>query len=262
MFPGRAIKAIRKGRGAVLCKLFLLLAIFFSASKAIAQDLGDDRDSLVRLIEAKSIKLTEIGDAPFRIVMGPARFLHNNTYLLCDSAAWDVNANVIDIMGHVQIIQKDTYLVSDYATYVADDNIVQFRGTVVKLYNKKGDQLKTRFLDYNTADSVATFYNGGAMRSAKGDIVEGLEGIYDSAERMFMFNDDVNMYSDSIFLKSEMVEYHSAQEVAMFGENTVAWRGRDTLFSNNMEYATRSKTLVLKTDNYIATRTRNSGPDG
>ena len=254
MFPGRAIKAIRKGRGAVLCKLFLLLAIFFSASKAIAQDLGDDRDSLVRLIEAKSIKLTEIGDAPFRIVMGPARFLHNNTYLLCDSAAWDVNANVIDIMGHVQIIQKDTYLVSDYATYVADDNIVQFRGTVVKLYNKKGDQLKTRFLDYNTADSVATFYNGGAMRSAKGDIVEGLEGIYDSAERMFMFNDDVNMYSDSIFLKSEMVEYHSAQEVAMFGENTVAWRGRDTLFSNNMEYATRSKTLVLKTDNYIATQ--------
>lgn len=186
--------------------------------------------------------------------MGPARFLHNNTYLLCDSAAWDVNANVIDAMGHVQIIQNDTYLVSDFATYIADDNIVQFRGTEVKLYNKKGDQLKTRFLDYNTADSVATFYNGGAMRSAKGDIVEGLEGIYDSAERMFMFNDDVNMYSDSIFLKSEMVEYHSNQEVAMFGENTVAWKGRDTLFSNNMEYATKSKTLILKTDNYIATQ--------
>ncbi|MBP5390984.1 MAG: hypothetical protein J6Y40_02750 [Bacteroidales bacterium] len=253
MFSGRVITAIRNGRGATLCMLFLLLAIF-TGNKATAQDFGQDRDSLVRLIEAKSIKLTDIDGAPFRIVNGPARFLHNNTYLLCDSAAWDVNANVIDAMGHVQIIQNDTYLVSDFATYVADDNIVQFRGTVVKLYNKKGDQLKTRFLDYNTADSVATFYNGGAMRSAKGDIVEGLEGIYDSAERMFMFNDDVNMYSDSIFLKSEMVEYHSAQEVAIFSENTVAWRGRDTLFSNNMEYATRSKTLVLKADNYIATQ--------
>jgi lipopolysaccharide export system protein LptA len=252
MFSGRVISAIRKGRGVTLCMLFLLLAVF-TGSKAAAQDY-EDRDSLVRLIEAKSIKLTDIDGAPFRIVKGPARFLHNNTYLLCDSAAWDVNANVIDVMGHVQIIQQDTYLVSDFATYLANDNIVQFRGTVVKLYNKKGDQLKTRFLDYNTADSVATFYNGGAMRSAKGDIVEGLEGIYDSAERMFMFNDDVNMYSDSIFLKSEMVEYHSAQEVAIFSENTVAWRGRDTLFSNNMEYATRSKTLVLKADNYIATQ--------
>ena len=254
MFSGRVIAAIRSGRGTLLCSLFLLLAIFFTSSNAGAQDFGQDRDSLVRLIEAKSIKLTDINGAPFRVVKGPARFLHNNTYLLCDSTAWDVNANVIDIMGHVQIIQNDTYLTSDFATYIADDNLVQFRGTIVKLYNKKGDQLKTRFLDYNTADSVATFYNGGAMRSAKGDIVEGLEGIYDSAERMFMFNDDVNMYSDSIFLKSEMVEYHSAQEVAMFGENTVAWRGRDTLFSNNMEYATRSKTLILKTDNYIATQ--------
>lgn len=255
MFSGRVIRAICNRRGKALCGAFLsVLFLFLASSSATAQDLGQDRDSLVRLIEAKSIKLTEIGGSPFRIVMGPARFLHNNTYLLCDSAAWDVNANVIDAMGHVQIIQNDTYLVSDFATYIADDNIVQFRGTEVKLYNKKGDQLKTRFLDYNTADSVATFYNGGAMRSSKGDIVEGLEGIYDSAERMFMFNDDVNMYSDSIFLKSEMVEYHSNQEVAMFGENTVAWKGRDTLFSNNMEYATKSKTLILKTDNYIATQ--------
>ena len=253
MFPGRVINANRNGRGFISSAIFFL-ALFLTAATTVSAQDYEDRDSLVRLIEAKSIKLTELGGSPYRIVKGPARFLHNNTYLLCDSAAWDVNANVIDIMGHVQIIQKDTYLTSDFATYIADDNIVQFRGTVVKLYNKKGDQLKTRFLDYNTADSVATFYNGGAMRSAKGDIVEGLEGIYDSAERMFMFNDDVNMYSDSIFLKSEMVEYHSTQEVAMFSENTVAWRGRDTLFSNNMEYATRSKTLVLKTDNYIATQ--------
>ncbi|MBR5074697.1 MAG: hypothetical protein IKX26_05660 [Bacteroidales bacterium] len=263
MFLRRATGTFEGGRGEVSCKRSLFpgrvfaivaLLLLFLNGTASAQDFAQDRDSLVRLIEAKSIKLTDINGAPFRIVKGPARFLHNNTYLLCDSAAWDVNANVIDAMGHVQIIQKDTYLTSDFATYIADDNMVQFRGTLVKLYNKKGDQLKTRFLDYNTADSVATFYNGGAMRSAKGDIVEGLEGMYDSAERMFMFNDNVNMYSDSIFLKSEMVEYHSAQEVAMFGENTVAWKGRDTLFSNNMEYATRSKTLVLKTDNYIATQ--------
>ncbi|MBO7561361.1 MAG: hypothetical protein J6T04_00570 [Bacteroidales bacterium] len=237
-------------RGAFLCVLLVALG----TSMAKAQDFGQDRDSLVRLISAKAIQLTEINGAPFRVVHGPARFMHNNAYLLCDSAAWDVNSNVIDAMGHVQIIQQDTHLESEFATYLADENMVQFRGTEVKLYNKKGDQLKTQFLDYNTADSVATFYNGGAMRSAKGDIVEGLEGIYDVAERMFMFNDDVCMYSDSIFVASEMAEYHSNQEVAIFGENTTAWRGRDTLFSNNAEYGVRQKILVLKTDNYIATK--------
>ena len=114
MFSGRVIRAICNRRGKALCGAFLsVLFLFLASSSATAQDLGQDRDSLVRLIEAKSIKLTEIGGSPFRIVMGPARFLHNNTYLLCDSAAWDVNANVIDAMGHVQIIQNDTYLVSD-----------------------------------------------------------------------------------------------------------------------------------------------------
>ncbi len=239
-------------RGALLCLALLVLsAVSF---KGYSQDLSQDKDSLVRLISAKAIQLTEINGAPFRVVHGPARFMHNNAYLLCDSAAWDVNSNVIDAMGHVQIIQQDTHLESEFATYLADENLVQFRGTEVKLYNKKGDQLKTQFLDYNTADSVATFYNGGAMRSAKGDIVEGLEGIYDVSEKMFMFNDDVCMYSDSIFVASEMAEYHSNQEVAIFGENTTAWKGRDTLFSNNAEYGVRKKILVLKTDNYIATK--------
>ena len=235
--------------------LFLCLAFFvLGAVNSSAQDLTEDRDSLVRLVSAKAIKLTEIDGNPFRIVQGPARFLHNNTYLLCDSAAWDVNSNVIDAMGNVKIIQNDTYLESEFATYIADDNLVQFRGTVVKLYNKKGDQLKTQFLDYNTADSVATFYNGGAMRSAKGDIVEGLEGIYDATDRLFLFNDDVCMYSDSVFVSSDAAEYHSAVEIAMFSENTVAWKERDTLFSNNVEYNVQNKTLALKADNYIATK--------
>ena len=235
--------------------LFLCLAFFvLGAVTSYAQDFTEDRDSLVRLVSAKAIKLTEIDGNPFRIVQGPARFLHNNTYLLCDSAAWDVNSNVIDAMGNVKIIQNDTYLESEFATYIADDNLVQFRGTVVKLYNKKGDQLKTQFLDYNTADSVATFYNGGAMRSAKGDIVEGLEGIYDATDRLFLFNDDVCMYSDSVFVSSDAAEYHSSVEVAMFSENTVAWKERDTLFSNNVEYTVQNKTLALKADNYIATK--------
>ncbi len=246
----RRIKAIC--RELILCIVFYF--VFGFPTSAVAQDFGSGRDSLVRLIEAKAVKLTEIAGAPFRIVKGPARFMHNNTYLLCDSAAWDVNSNVIDAMGHVQIIQQDTYLVSEFATYLADENLAQFRGVEVKLYNKKGDQLKTRFLDYNTADSVATFFNGGAMRSKKGDVIEGLEGMYDSSERIFMFNDNVCMYSDSIFVRSYSAEYRSDIEVAFFGERTVAWRGRDTLFSNSVEYSVPRKLLVLKADNYIATQ--------
>ncbi len=38
-------------------------------------------------------------------MVGPAKFLHNNTYLLCDTALWNVTTNIIDAVGHVRIIQ-------------------------------------------------------------------------------------------------------------------------------------------------------------
>ena len=199
--------------------LTLLLCLVF-VIKGYSQAFENDKDSLVRLVEAKAVRLVDRGGAPFREVKGPARFLHNNTYLLCDSASWDVNANVIEAIGHIQIIQQDTYLESDIVTYLADEGIAQFRGPTVKLYNKKGDQLKTKFLDYNTKDSIATFFNGGAMRSSKGDIVEGDEGRYVSETRTFSFTDNVLMYSDSIFVRSSFADYHSDQEFADFGFRT------------------------------------------
>ncbi|MBO4692232.1 MAG: hypothetical protein J5604_05590 [Bacteroidales bacterium] len=233
--------------------LTLLLCLVF-VTNGFSQAFENDKDSLVRLVEAKAVRLVDRDGAPFREVKGPARFLHNNTYLLCDSASWDVNANVIEAIGHIQIIQQDTYLESDIVTYLADDGIAQFRGTIVKLYNRKGDQLKTKFLDYSTKDSIATFFNGGAMRSAKGDIVEGDEGRYVSETRTFSFTDNVLMYSDSIFVRSSFADYNSDRECADFGFRTVAWKGRDTLYSNNAQYSVRGETLSLMDKNYIATQ--------
>ena len=45
------------------------------------------------LIHAESAQLIEKDGQSFRKVIGPARFLHNDTYLLCDTALWNVNTN-------------------------------------------------------------------------------------------------------------------------------------------------------------------------
>src|SRR5574344_2141320 len=106
-----------------------------AADSAYAQK-NRDRDSLVRLLDARSAALIDNMNGVYRKVIGPARFYHNNTYLLCDSAIWNVVTNVIDAMGHVQIIQQTTYLVGDQLTYLSDQNLAQFRGAVVHLYNR------------------------------------------------------------------------------------------------------------------------------
>ncbi len=213
----------------------------------------DDKDSLVRLLDAKSAQLKEEDGVSYRIVSGPARFLHNDTYLLCDSAVWNVNDDVIDAIGNVQIIQEDTYLIGDKLTYRSNINLAEFRGEIVRLYNKKGDQLKTRFLDYNTKDSVAVFFNGGSMRSKDGQIIEGQTGRYESENKVFSFIGDVQIFNDSIFIRSVSAEYYSNEEKAYFHTAVTAWKERDTLFCNEADYWREGELLTLKKDNYIAT---------
>ena len=123
----------------------------------------EDKDSLVVLLSSKSAQMVDIEGASYRKVIGPARFLHNGTYLLCDTALWNVETKVIEAWGNVSILQDETVLTSDKLTYFIDMDLAEFRGSVVQLTDKDHNTLRTRHLDYNTADSVAVFQKGGAM---------------------------------------------------------------------------------------------------
>ena len=106
--------------------------------------------SKVRLISAQSAQLLEKDGQNYRKVVGPAKFFHNKTYLLCDTALWNVSTNIIDAVGHVSIIQDQTRLSSETLQYVVDEDMAKFRGSLVQLEDKENNTLRTRYLDYNT----------------------------------------------------------------------------------------------------------------
>ena len=204
---------------------------------------GDD--GKVHLISAQSAQLIEDKDGQsYRKVIGPARFLHNDTYLLCDTALWNVNTNIIDAVGHVRIIQDQTQLSSETLQYVVDDNMARFRGSLVQLEDKDNNILRTRYLDYNTKDSVAIFQDGGAMRDKDGQIIESLYGTYDSKAHLFVFNDQVNMYLDTTFVKTSRLEYRSDLSTAYFGFATDMWQD-DKMLSANDGWYDRSRELFF-----------------
>ena len=159
---------------------YLLLPVLLLWAVPAAVRAQEKKDSLVTLVSAKSAELIERRGQNYRKVIGPARFLHNNTYLLCDTALWNVTKGVIDAIGNVQIIQDRTRLTSNTLQYVVDDNLAKFRGTLVQLEDKDKNVLRTRYLDYNTKDSVAVFQNGASMRDKDGQIIESRYGSYDS----------------------------------------------------------------------------------
>ena len=215
--------------------LALLSAVLLTPSLS-AQNNRGQTDSVVVLMNAKSLELMEDENGTqFRRAI-EARFLHNNTYLVCDSALWNVDERIINAFGHVQIIQDRTVLSSDRLDYLIDDDLAQFRGSLVQLLDKDGNTLRTRFLDYNTKDSVAVFQRGASMKDKDGQIIESQDGTYESRNKVFYFDHFVNMYTDSVYISTMSLAYHTDRDVADFYGGLDAWKGRNMISSRNGWY--------------------------
>lgn len=223
----------------VAISVFLLTIIRLNA-----QEKSSQVDSLVRLLSAQSMELIEKDGVDYRKVTGPARFLHNDTYLICDTALWNVNTNEIFAISNVKILQDQTVLTGDRLTYYVDRDLAEFRGSLVQLEDKDHNILRTEYLDYNTRDSVAVFFNGGSMKDKEGQIIESKSGTYDSKTKLFTFIDDVNMFTDSIFVKSTTMEYNASTNKATFGYATDAWHD-DNMLSSNAGWYDRDKEIFL-----------------
>jgi len=187
------------------------------------------KDSLFRLLEAERAEQYEQYGVQYRLVKGHARFLHNDTYLLCDSASWNVDRKFIEAFGNVQIIQNKTMLKSEEMLYWIDENKALFRGGLVELLDKDGNILRTERLTYNTKDSVAVFEYGGSMKEKGGNVIESYNGTYDAKEGLFTFDRDVELYMDSIEIKTNTLHYFTDTERAHFGKNTHLWRDQGFL---------------------------------
>lgn len=224
-------------------RLICALAVLLAAAPTYAQK--GQTDSLVRLMQAQSIELVEKGGQPHRKTID-ATFLHNGTYLICDTALWNVNDKLIHCWGNVKLVQEETSLTSDRLDYIIDDNLAQFRGEVVQLKNKQGNLLRTRNLDYNTKDSLATFMGGAAMHDEDGQVIESRSGTYKSNTNFFDFTGDVNMYTDSVFVKTTHLTYDAEKDEATFPAYIDFWKDGNMLSAGNGWYNRNSGTFFFR----------------
>ena len=234
------MKALRKAAYILVTILSLLYSIHIHAQ--------EQKDSLVILMSATSAQMVDVEGASYRKIIGPARFLHNGTYLICDTAYWNVDSRFIEAWGNVRILQEETVLDSDKLTYLIDDDLAQFRGTLVQLQDKDHNTLRTRHLDYNTKDSVAIFRNGASMRDKDSQIIESSDGTYDSKIKTFTFTGNVNMFTDSIFVKTGSLKYQSDYDLATFSSSTDAWKD-DNMLSSSGGWYDRSRETFFFRDN-------------
>ena len=236
--------------------LALILLMLVSSPDADAQKRkrrSRDQDSLLTLLNAEYARVFERpGHREYREVKGPATFLHNGAYMFCDSAIWNVSFNQVEAYQNVKLVQKKTVLKSDNVIYYADDNLARFRGDLVEVYDKDKNTLRTRYLDYNTEDSTAKFTFGGAMRTSKGEIIESDRGTYDGKTGICRFEDNVEMFTDSLFIKTNSLDYDTNENKAYFGKKTQMWKRDIYLRGEYGWYAQDSGVVYFDTDVYMS----------
>lgn len=245
----------------LLRRLAYSLTAFLVCVSSLSAQEKEKTDSLVRLLGCDELRQVEQYGLSFRQALGHARFEHNSTLLVCDTAIWNVNSNVINAYGNVRIIQNETVLSSDRLDYDIDENLAKFRGTVVQLQDKQKNTLRTADLDYNTKDSVAVFRNGGAMKDKDGQIIESKKGSYESKFKTFIFTGMVNMYTDSVFVKTERLEYNAETSMAYFGHGTNAWKDDSMLSSDAGWYDRANETFLFHKKVHLMTPNQEAWAD-
>lgn len=239
-----------------LIAVFLFLAVFNMAS---GQD-KEQTDSLVRLMKGSSVELIEKFGISYRKALD-ATFLHNGTYLICDTALWNVDSKVINAEGHVQIIQAETVLTSDKLDYLIDENLAKFRGGLVQLQDKDNNTLRTRYLDYNTKDSVAIFSRGASMRDKDGQIIESLDGTYESRKKLFTFRNNVNMFTDSVFVKTNEMTYDTGRSRAEFKSDIDFWKDGNMLSARRGWYERPKELFFFRDKVHLLSETQEAWSD-
>lgn len=232
--------------------LLAIAALALQTTSAPADTTGKE-DRLLHLISAQSAQLIEKDGINYRKVTGPAQFLHNNTYIICDTAIWSVENNIIDAVGNVQIIQEQTALYSDKIHYIADSSLAQVRGNLVQLVDKEKNRLRTLYLDYHTKDSVARFFSGGSMIDEKGNTIESSEGVYESKLKRFRFLNNVEMKVDSAIIKSDSLAYLTQAKRTIFLGETHTWQDSLYLRANSGWYQKDSEQYLFSDSVYVLT---------
>ncbi|MDD4499444.1 MAG: OstA-like protein, partial [Bacteroidales bacterium] len=242
---------------------YLFTGLITAGPQLLAQGAAQDRseNDKVHLISAQVAEMYELFGVSYRKVTGPASFLHNDTYILCDTAIWNTEQNVIHAVGNVEILQEGTRLTGETIHYLGDLNIAEVRGRVVELIDKDQNRLRTQHLNFNTKDSIGYFFNGGSIVDNEGTILESRRGYYYSKEKLFCLYEHVEMGTDTLKIKADSLYYHTDLNLAEFWGNVQAWHTDGFLTCHEGTYEREKELFHFLDDVFIQTEEQEIGAD-
>lgn len=210
----------RQGRhgitiGVVLC----LFGIMASQSAYPSGDGPDDRppagmddDNRVYLIHADVLHYDQRVNPDAKILNGNVQFYHDGAKLFSDSAYFYEESNSFEAFSNVRMYQGDTLsLFSDYAYYDGNEQMAMARFNVVLTHNET--VLYTDSLNYDRLYDMGYFFEGGKMVDGATTLISDW-GEYDAATHQSVFNYDVRLRNEKMYMTSDTLYYNTETKMA------------------------------------------------
>lgn len=134
-------------------------------------------------------------------------FTQEKTIIYCDSAFFYDETNHMEAYGHVRIedMEDSVTITSNRLNYNGNGKVAELRGNVV--YVDDSIKLYTDNLDYDMINKSAVYSKGGKIIDGV-NILESVNGNYDTEGKMMIFTDSVSMISPDYTLKSNDLIYN------------------------------------------------------
>ena len=177
-----------------------------------AQAQVPDDTTKVNILEAKFLYLKP--ELNLQMLAGNVRLRQGNTLFYCDSCVINSAANTFEAFGNVHIKDNDTTDVwSNHLNYIGNNKMAYLDGNV-KLTDGHAT-LTTNELEYDVANNIGTYKNGGRVVNKK-SVLTSQEGVYYSDIRDIYFKKNVELKDPAYFLKTDSLLYNTETQVARF----------------------------------------------
>ncbi len=230
----------------------------------------------IEIINSDILSVNEIQGPDVQILVGNVILKHDSALMYCDSAYYDSKQNNFKAFGNIHVesptedMMDTVHMWGESLDYIGKDKIAQVRKNVV--LQKDSMILYTNDLDYDIAEDIGKYVNGGRTINGEDTLISNRGFYYANEDELFfkekviIYNPKYTIYSDTLkhqtkkkisyilgptniistdttssFLYCENGTYNHIDDIAQFNKNAFLAHEKKTLQGDSLFYDRKKK---------------------
>lgn len=238
----------------------LLLTISFVMIAAIAMAQSGAK---IEIVNTNTLEVNEFYGPDIKILKGDVVFYHDSAYMYCDSALYNNKENFFQAFGriHIERLMSDNdtvHLWSDSASYNGNSKLATARRNVKM--TRDSMIMLTENLDFNMADNVAYYFDGGTTFSGEDTLVSDFGHFYPNTNDL-KYTKDVEIRNPDYLMRSDTLTYNIKTKLSNFIGPTEIIGETDYLYTERGWYNHLSDQGQLTKNSYLTSNERRLDAD-